>query len=783
MSDLLASLNEPQRRAVLHDDTPLLLLAGAGSGKTRALTHRVAYLIQERGVKPWQIMAVTFTNKAASEMRERLEALLGNNATPWVATFHASCVRILRQDIEALGFGRDFTIYDDQDQQRLLRDILKEMEIPEKSLKPRAAAAAIDSAKNRGQLPQDLLDSYPDMELIGAVYRHYQARLKAANAVDFGDLLLLTVQLFEEFPDVRRRWQQRFSHILIDEFQDTNRVQYRLMQLLITPQTALCVVGDDDQSIYRWRGAEVGNILGFDRDFPAASIIRLEQNYRSTANILAAAGAVVGRNRERRDKQLWTQNPAGELLHIETAADDTEEATFVAREIGRLLDQGFELRDIAVFYRTNAQSRALEEGLRGHRIPYVMFGGVKFYARQEVKDVLSYLRLLVNPQDSLAARRVINVPARGIGNTTIERIIGCEREAGSFLAACRMAMEQQVLKGVAAKRVSQFLELIASFQERLERLPYPQLMAELIQESGYGPALQEEAQGALTSEGRQDAKGRLENLEQLLAGMEQHAAGGGDVRDYLEQVALISDLDRHDQSQQRITMMTLHSAKGLEFPVVFMTGMEEGLFPHSRSGEAGEDLAEERRLCYVGMTRAMRRLYLSHARRRRVYGSYQFNPASRFLAEIPAELVAGSTSSGAGAGIQVQSSHNLASLADLVPGQDDAEDFVRDSAARGATAKAPHNLAALADLVQTPVPEQETFFNQAPAAPEHPRSLAPQEPAEGGLRLGSRVRHIKFGIGTIRRLEGEGDKQKVTIYFNSVGTKKLLLKFAGLMPV
>ncbi len=486
MTDLLAGLNEPQKQAVLHDGGPLLLLAGAGSGKTRALTHRVAHLIRERGVPAWRIMAVTFTNKAAAEMRERLEALLDAGESPWVATFHASCVRILRQEIGQLGFNRDFTIYDDQDQLRLLRDLLKEQGIAEKSLKPRAAASYIDSAKNRGYSPEMLLESRPQERQLAELYALYQQRMRAANAVDFGDLILLTVRLFEEFPEVRRRWQERFEYLLIDEFQDTNRVQYRLVQLLVGPEANLCVVGDDDQSIYRWRGAEVGNILNFDHDFPNAEIIRLEQNYRSTQTIIKAAGNLVGHNSDRRDKELWTENPAGEPLHIEAAPDDLEEARFVADEIGRLQCEGFSLRELAVFYRTNAQSRALEEALRGCRIPYVMFGGVKFYARLEIKDVLSYLRLLVNPLDSLAAKRIINVPARGIGNATVERIAAFEPEAGSFLAACRLALQRDALKGAAAKRVSGFLALIDEFTAQLERLPYPQLMAEMIERSGYG---------------------------------------------------------------------------------------------------------------------------------------------------------------------------------------------------------------------------------------------------------------------------------------------------------
>jgi len=747
MIELLTGLNEPQRRAVLHDQGPLLLLAGAGSGKTRALTHRVAYLIRERGVPAWRIMAVTFTNKAAAEMRERLERLLESGESPWVATFHASCVRILRQEIHQLGYSRDFTIYDDQDQLRLLRDLLKELGVSERSLKPRAAATYIDGAKNRGLGPGQLAETRSDEKLLTDLYRLYQQRLKAANAVDFGDLLLLTVRLFEELPEVRRRWQERFQHLLIDEFQDTNRVQYRLVQLLVGPEENLCVVGDDDQSIYRWRGAEVGNILGFDRDFPAAEVIRLEQNYRSTRTILQAAGTVVRRNRDRCEKELWTDNPAGEPVAIETAPDDLEEARFVAAEIGRLQRAGLGLRDIAVFYRTNAQSRPLEEALRGSRIPYVMFGGLKFYARLEVKDLLSYLRLLVNPADSLAAKRVINVPARGIGAATVDKIVPLEQAAGGFLAACRLAVDNQVLSGATAKRVCGFVNLIDDFAARLERLPYPQLAAELLQESGYGPALQEEAEQALTGDGRQEAKGRLDNLEQLLAGMEEHAAQGGTLADYLEQVALIADIDSYDPQQQRVTLMTLHSAKGLEFPVVFMTGMEEGLFPHSRSGDEGEDLAEERRLCYVGMTRAMQKLYLSHARRRRVYGTYQFNPPSRFLAEIPNQFLDAPAAPISASGV-TSKTHNLASLFDLAEGETGEEE-------------------------QEPaVAAEAEYQEEVQVIPE----------AEEGLRLGMRVRHIKFGVGTVRRIEGAAENQKVTIYFNSVGPKKLLLKFAGLMP-
>ncbi len=752
-TELLDSLNEPQQQAVLYEGKALLLLAGAGSGKTRALTHRVAHLIHRRDVPPWRIMAVTFTNKAAAEMRERLEALLGQEKLPWVATFHASCVRILRQEIEHLGYGRDFTIYDDQDQLRLLRSLLKERKIPEKDLKPRALASFIDSAKNRGLTPQACAHQQMDDPGLIELYRLYQQRLKQGNALDFGDLLLLTVQLFEEVDEVRRRWQERFAHLLIDEFQDTNRVQYRLIQLLSGPGTHLCVVGDDDQSIYRWRGAEVSNILGFDRDYATTCIVRLEQNYRSTRTILDAATAVVEKNSDRRDKKLWTDNPSGQPIHLETSADDLDEARFVATEISRLQRQGQALRDIAVFYRTNAQSRVLEEALRSQRLPYAMFGGVKFYARQEVKDALCYLRALVNPADSMAVQRIVNTPSRGIGAATLGKIAELQAQAGGFLPACRMALESDLLGAAPARRIKAFVAMMDDFSKRMERLPYPQLMAEILQETGYAPILQEEAQQALTTDSREVAKGRLANLEQLLAGMEEHASAAGSLQDYLEQVALMTDLDQHDPSIERVTLMTLHSAKGLEYPIVFITGMEEGLFPHSRSANGVEDLDEERRLCYVGMTRAMTRLYLSHARRRRVYGTWQFNSPSRFLADIPVHLLAGQQN----------------------------ESVVRTSKPQSTTS---HNLAALADLV---APEEAEVSAQAveSRSTEPTRQSSPvavSRADDGGLRLGARVRHLKFGPGVVRRLEGSGDKRKVTVYFNSVGTKKLLLKFAGLIP-
>jgi len=729
MTDLLTGLNQPQVQAVLHDQGPLLLLAGAGSGKTRALTHRIAHLIRERGVPPWQILAVTFTNKAAAEMRERVEQLLGGGDSPWVATFHASCVRILRREAEAIGFSGSFTIYDDSDQLRLLKDVLKELGISEKTLKPRAAAVYIDNAKNRGEFPEELATAGFQDEIPARIYARYQERLRQANAFDFGDLLLYTVQLFEQHPQVLETYRQRFQHILIDEFQYTNQVQYRLIRLLAGDGANLCVVGDDDQSIYAWRGADIGNILGFERDFPDARIIRLEQNYRSTETILAAAGEVVAQNRGRKGKTLWTENPAGDPVTLEELTDDLEEARFVAAEIGRLKQAGRRAQEIAVFYRTNAQSRSFEEALVREGIPYIMVGGVKFFSRMEIKDILAYLRTLANPTDSLATRRIINVPPRGIGNATVEKIALFEAEAGGFYPACSLALERGVLAAATAKKVAGFVALMQSFSEMLQHMDYPEVTAEIIEKTGYGPSLRAEA--------TEDARDRLQNLEELKAGMEEHQVIAGSLQDYLEQVALVTDLDAYDRSDERITLMTLHAAKGLEFPVVFMAGMEEGLFPHSRTVDDGDALEEERRLCYVGMTRAMEKLYLTRARRRRIYGTYQFNPPSRFLAEIPTHLF-------------------------------DEEPVVNKVAA------SQHNLAGLFELAieETIAEEAEKPFAEVEVVPD----------AEEGLQLGMRVRHVKFGVGKVCRLEGSGENQKVTIYFNSVGSKKLLLKFAGLEP-
>jgi DNA helicase-2/ATP-dependent DNA helicase PcrA len=720
----VSGLNSMQAQAVLHGEGPLLILAGAGSGKTRTLISRVAYLIGTRGVAPSRILAVTFTNKAAAEMRERLERLIGSEGLPWVSTFHAACVRILRREIGALGFSNDFVIYDERDQERLLKECLRDLEISDSLLTARGAANFIDGAKNRGLRPQMVERSDARRDAAARVYERYQRKMRRANALDFGDILAFVVQLFEEHEAVLDRYRDRFQYVLVDEYQDTNQVQYRLTNLLASRSRNLCVVGDDDQSIYRWRGAEISNILDFERDYPDALVIRLEQNYRSTGTILEAAGAVVACNERRKGKTLWTENPRGEPVMLGLLGDDIEEARFVAAEIHRLRRSGYALREIAVFYRTNAQSRTVEETFVREQIPYTIVGGVRFFARAEVKDILAYVRVLVNPADSVSAKRIINNPVRGIGATTIERIEALENDDTTFLEACHKAAREGALSGAAADKVGAFLKLLDGYRARLMQSPFPQVAGAIIEETGYGPALR--------AEGTEAAGDRLQNLQELVRGMEEHAASGGSLHDYLEQIALVTDLDSYDGGADRVALMTLHSAKGLEFPVVFMTGMEDGVFPHARAEE--DDIEEERRLCYVGMTRAMQKLYLTHARRRRVNGEFHTSTRSRFLDEIPAHLLRWS---GAGTGR---------------PGAPAAQAVVTPKAIRPSHVDADDS------------------------------GVRIVYDAEYVLRIGSKVRHDAFGIGTVQLLEGSGEQQKVTIMFPSVGRKKLLLRFAGLEP-
>jgi len=633
---LLEGLNEPQREAVLHGEGPLLILAGAGSGKTRVLTHRIAHLVGSGQARPGEILAITFTNKAAQEMRERVEQLVGNRARAmWVMTFHSACARILRAEAEKLGYTRGFTIYDEQDSLRLVKACIDELGIDPKRFAPRGIRRQISDTKNA------LLDAEAYRLKVSTffeqtaadVYDLYEKRLHAANAMDFDDLLFRAVNLFELYEDVRDRYRRSFRHVLVDEYQDTNRAQYRWLQLLTEEHRNLFVIGDDDQSIYRFRGADIENILGFERDHPDALVVKLEQNYRSTQTILNASNAVIGNNRQRKDKFLWSELGDGDPVHVRELEDEHAEARFVVSEIERLVDQGASRDEIAVFYRTNAQSRVLEDMLVRYGVGYQVIGGTRFYERAEIKDALAYLTLLVNPADTVAFGRAVNSPRRGIGATSQGRLVGYANTIGEPI--WEVAAEPESVPGLApaaVKAVGRFMSVLERLRERVEGgAGVGDLLAETLEETGYTEALQ--------AERTIEAQGRLENLEELVGVAREYDATAeeGSVEEFLQQLALFSEQDNLRDDEGIVTLMTLHNAKGLEFGIVFIIGLEDGVFPHMRSIEAG-DLEEERRLAYVGITRAKRELYLTHARTRMLFGGRDWNLRSRFIDEIPVEF-------------------------------------------------------------------------------------------------------------------------------------------------
>jgi DNA helicase-2/ATP-dependent DNA helicase PcrA len=633
---LLEGLNEPQREAVLHGQGPLLILAGAGSGKTRVLTHRIAHLVHSGKARPGEILAITFTNKAAKEMRERVEVLVGNRAKAmWVMTFHSACARMLRSDAERLGYTRGFTIYDEQDSVRLVKRCIEELDVDPKRFTPRAIKRQISDAKNQ------LLDAAGYREKVGSffeqtaadVYELYEQRAHAMNAMDFDDLLVRTVNLLELFPEVRERYQHNFQHVLVDEYQDTNRAQYRWLQILAEEHRNLAVVGDDAQSIYAFRGADIRNILDFEDDFPDANVIKLEQNYRSTQTILSAANALIENNRSQKRKELWTDAGDGDPIVVRELEDEHAEARYIAGEIERLVDAGGSRDEVAVFYRANAQSRVLEDTLVRYGVGYQVIGGTRFYERAEIKDALGYLTFLVNPQDVVAFQRVVNSPRRGIGDTTQARIAGHANTLGEAIWDVAVRPEDIPGLGAAAiKAVDRFMSVMERLRERADSgAPVGDLLEETLTESGYTDALK--------AERTIEAEGRLENLEELVSVAREYDAQAEEpsVEEFLQQIALFSEQDNLTDDAGIVTLMTLHNAKGLEYPIVFMIGMEDGVFPHMRSIEAG-DIEEERRLCYVGMTRAMRNLYLTHARTRAMYGGREWNVPSRFLEEVPADL-------------------------------------------------------------------------------------------------------------------------------------------------
>jgi DNA helicase II / ATP-dependent DNA helicase PcrA len=631
LDHLLDDLNPPQRDAVLAGDGPLLVLAGAGSGKTRVIAHRIAHLLGVRGVHPRHVLAVTFTNKAAGEMARRVEALLApiGIRAPLIATFHSACVRILRAHGEAIGLPRHFTIYDEDDRAALTKECMKEGELAERSFTPSAAAHRISYLKNQMISVQDALRDArgPWEQKAALVYSRYEKRLRETGAVDFDDLLLLVVKLLQESPDTLAWYRGLWKHVLVDEYQDTNRAQYRIIRLLTDEHRNVCVVGDSDQSIYKWRGADINNILDFEKDFPGTRVVKLEQNYRSTKSILALAAAVIDHNLQRKDKTLWTENVEGEPAAVYRGWDEHEEANFVAQTILTTRGTGVPWDGIAVFYRTNAQSRVLEDALRRARIPYAIVGGVRFYERKEIKDTLAWLRLAINPNDDVAFRRAVQAPPRGVGATSLARLDEFAQDETKPLLALAAAPPPDI-RGKARTGLEDFAATVGRVATQRGELSPPAFIDLVLQASGYRKALEQDRSP--------EAEGRLENLEELVAAAEDfvQAAGETTIEAFLDSVALMSDVDELKDAEARVTLMTLHSAKGLEFPVVFLTGLEEGVFPHARSMNDPEEVEEERRLCYVGVTRARDRLFLSYAVHRRIHG-YGVGEPSRFLREMP----------------------------------------------------------------------------------------------------------------------------------------------------
>jgi DNA helicase-2/ATP-dependent DNA helicase PcrA len=741
VSPLIAGLNEIQAEAVLHTEGPVLIVAGAGSGKTRALTHRMAYLIREKKVSPGAILAITFTNKAAREMADRVEGLVGGRVAKgmWILTFHSACARILRREHSHLGVPSGFTIYDDGDTERLIAGILKDLDLDPKRFAPRAVAHAIGRAKDQviaaEQFAQMASNFYE--ETVAKIYAAYEARKHAAGALDFDDLIGETVKLFRDHLEVRQHYQERFRYILIDEYQDTNRAQYQLVNMLAEKYRNLCVVGDADQGVYSWRGATIQNLLDFERDYPDAQIFLMEQNYRSTQNILEIANALIEHNVQRKPKSLWTEAGNGELTVQFRADDEHEEAFFLVEEIERLRQsEGHRYGEVAVFYRTNAQSRVIEDVFMRTGTPYKVFGGVRFYQRKEIKDVLGYLRLLLNPQDVISFRRVVNMPKRGIGDATVAAVGSFAREEGiTVLEAASRVDEITVLQNRAKGAVAGFNQVMQALRHHLEDGAGPARMVEFAaQESGYLAELEEER--------TVDAQGRIENLQELSGVAAELLARDPDagLNEFLEQVSLVGEQDEYDAEESVVTLMTLHIAKGLEFPIVFMVGLEDGIFPHYRSMTDAAALEEERRLAYVGITRARERLYLCHAWSRTLFGQTQYNPPSRFLTEIPESLMRQVEGESQGSRRGGGSRHGRGG-GRVIGGRSDTE-----------------------------VPGVASPDRAEPPARRDLPSIVP----------GDTVLHERWGEGVVLTVSGAGDGAEATISFSDVGEKRVLLAYAPL---
>ena len=736
------TLNAEQREAVFHTEGPLLILAGAGSGKTRVLTHRIAYLIEEKGINPWNILAITFTNKAAGEMRERVDDIVGfGSESIWVSTFHSTCVRILRRHIDRLGYDNNFTIYDSDDQKTLMKDVCKLLQIDTKTYRERTILSAISSAKDEMVTPEEYeLNAYGDFskKKIAEAYKEYERQLKANNALDFDDLLVKTVQLFQTQPEILEYYQDRFRYIMVDEYQDTNTVQFKLISLLAAKYKNLCVVGDDDQSIYKFRGANIQNILSFEKEFEHTKVIKLEQNYRSTSTILDAANAVIKNNVGRKAKSLWTENGEGEKIQFRQFDTAYDEAEYIVGDIRERVDNGKAAYcDHAVLYRTNAQSRLFEEKMITANIPYKIVGGVNFYARKEIKDLLAYLKTIDNGKDDLAVRRIINVPKRGIGLTTVNRIAEAAQQRGISFYEALCSADLVPGLGRSISKLESFAAMIEYFRKEAEHLSITELMKEILTETGYVEELK--------AEGEEEAEVRLQNIDEFLNKIAAYEESCEEelptLSGFLEEVALVADIDSLDEESDYVVLMTLHSAKGLEFPYVYLAGMEDGIFPSYMTITADDptEIEEERRLCYVGITRAKKELAMTCARRRMIRGETQYNKMSRFLKEVPPQLLS--------------------------------------------TGK-------IVEKEELELPKQNAYvqakqsFQAKPFMISKPVQQFGVKSGEGlSYGVGDRVRHMKFGEGTVTAITEGGRDYEVSVDFDSAGTKKMFASFAKLQKV
>lgn len=738
-------LNEMQKKAVMQTEGPVLILAGAGSGKTGALTVRIAHLL-EMGIKPWNILAITFTNKAAKEMRERVEKLVGEGARDmWISTFHSTCVRILRREIQHLDYDNSFSIYDGDDQEKILREAFKRlnMSTTDKTFSVKGALASISHLKEEMTSWETYSQQVDKDDLravrLARVYETYQKMLKENNALDFDDLIYKTVLLFRQFPEVLEKYQERFRYIMVDEYQDTNTSQYELVAMLAAKYQNLCVVGDDDQSIYGWRGANIRNILDFEKDFPETTVIKLEQNYRSTKKILEAANAVIHHNQTRKDKTLWTENDSGSILHIFKAENEYDECRFVAEKIQELEKKGRKRSEMAVLYRTNAQSRAVEDMMVRKGIPYRLFGGVRFYERKEIRDILSYLKVLANPNDTIALRRIINVPKRGIGETSLDKLAAFAQEQGISLYGALSRLDEITTLKTRAAKFRDFYELFEHLRVDAGAFSVAELLDAVIKRTGY---LQ-----ILMAEGREEALSRIQNLDEFVNKAAEYDQNNpeGDLAGFLEEVALVADIDSYEESEEAVALMTLHSAKGLEFPFVFIIGMEEGIFPGYRAVMYGgeKEIEEERRLCYVGITRAKEELFLTHAKNRMQHGITQYNPPSRFLKEIPAELV--------------------------------------DLPTRQVSEMAKHYDRMAQSRLQQPMGRKNVILPTAHFGTK--KEMPAPKDFQLNYGVGDKVRAPKYGIGTVVSIQNGGADYEVEVSFGAKGTKKFMARLSKLIKV